>query len=136
MFYLIGSFVDKRREKGSLFKKKERNDRDWETIKIDPEEYVGKVVTWKCTFYCERAYDFLPYFGPFHVSIFHLNGDPSCPVVITGSPDIQISKSDSVLITGRVDYVTLNGEIRLTPIKMERLRTAESKKTTGLSHLG
>lgn len=111
--------------KGSLFNRKERNDGDWETIKIDVKEYVGKVVTWKCTFFCERAYDFLPYFGPLHMSIFHLNGDPSYPVVITGSPGIRISKSDSVLITGRVDYVTRNGEIRLTPKKMERLGSGQ-----------
>ena len=125
MFYLIGSFVNKRREKGSPSKKKERNDRDWETIKIDPEEYVGKVVTWECTFFCERAYDFLPYFGPLHVSVFHLNGDPSYPVVITGSLGIRVSKSDSVLITGRVDYVTRNGEIKLTPRRMERLGSSQ-----------
>jgi len=122
IFNFIGSLFSKRRTKGSLSKKKDRNNRGWETIKTDIKEYVGKVVTWKCTFFCERAYDFLPYFGPLHVSVFHLNGDLSYPVVITGSLGIRVSKSDSVLITGRVDYATRNGEIRLTPIKIECLK--------------
>lgn len=107
------------------FWRKENNKQDWEAIKINPKEYEGKIVTWECTFFCERSYDFLPYFGPFNMSIFHLKGNPSYPVVIIGSPGSHISKGDLVLITGKLDYVTRNGEIRLISIKIERLRNGE-----------
>lgn len=120
---ILGSirfFIRKTKEKVYLFKTKESTKESGEIIKAITRQYEGKVVTWKCIFFCERSYDFLPYFGPFFMSVFHLNAVPPCPVVITGSPGIRISKGDSVLITGKVDYITRNGEIRLTPIRIER----------------
>jgi hypothetical protein len=116
----IGFFIRKTKEKIYLFKTKESTKEGGEVIKASARQYAGKVVTWKCIFFCERSYDFLPYFGPLYMSVFHLNADPSCPVVITGILGIRISKGDSVLITGKVHYVTRNGEIRLIPIRIEQ----------------
>lgn len=100
----------------------EEDEKDWQAIKNHPKEYKGKIVTWKCAFICERSYDFLPYFGPFYMSFFYLNGNSSYPVIVIGSLGLDNSKGDFVLITGKLDCVTRNGEIRLTPIKIERLR--------------
>jgi hypothetical protein len=105
----------------------EASEKEWEAIKNNPKGYKGKIIRWRCMFSCERSYDFLPYFGPLYMSVFHLNGNPFYPFVIIGSPGLNISKGDLVLITGKLDHVTRNGEIRLIPIKIEPLRNSSPR---------